>query len=177
MQGHPRAEMAQVAARRAKLVAYRRARVPYREFYEELGYATPSAASRDFNRVLEDNLAEVRTSTEAYREAALLELDDLAAAALKVMHSQHLVTTQGGKVVTHPETGEFLIDHAPKLAAIHQLLKIQDRQAKLLGLDAAQKVEVFTIDALTAEAERLSALLAAGDSQVGTRTGDPATAG
>lgn len=167
-----RAAKAEVAARRAKLIEYRRQRRPYREFYEELGYSSPAAASRDFNRALEENLAEVRTSAEAYREEELLELDHLAATAIRVMHTPHYEVTQSGKIVEDPETGLPLIDDKPKLAAIDRLLKIQDRRSKLLGLDAAQKVEVLTLDALDAEAARLNALLAAGDSEVGASAGD-----
>jgi hypothetical protein len=168
-----RAVKADIAARRAKLIEYRRLRRPYREFYAELGYTSPAAASRDFNRALEENLAEVRTSAEAYREEELQELDHLAATAIRVMLTPHYEVTPTGKIVEHPETGEPLIDDKPKLAAIDRLLKIQDRRSKLLGLDAAQKVEVLTLDALDAEAARLNELLAATDSEAGTLAGDP----
>ncbi len=169
----PRAERAATADRRSKLIEYRRQRRPYREFYEELGYSSPSAASRDFNRALEENLAAVRTSAEAYREEELLELDHLAATAIRVMNTPHYEVTQSGKIVEDPATGMPLIDDKPKLAAIDRLLKIQDRRSKLLGLDAAQKVEVLTLDALDAEAARLNALLAATDSEAGAPAGDP----
>lgn len=172
-----RAVKADLAARRAKLIEYRRQRRPYRDFYAELGYKSPQAASRDFNRALEENLAAVRTSAEAYREAELLELDDLAATAIRIMLTPHFEVAPGGKIVRHPDTDEPLIDDAPKLAAIDRLLKIQDRRSKLLGLDAAQKVEVLTLDALDAEAARLNALLAASDSEAGAAGGDPATQG
>jgi Lon protease-like protein len=175
--GKNRAKTAAIAERRAKLIDYRRERRPYREFYAELGYSSPYAASRDFNRALEENLAKVRTSIEAYREAALLELDDLAAVALRIMASQHYAVGTGGRVALDPDTGVPLIDHGPNLAAIDRVLRIQDRQAKLLGLDAAQKVEVLTLDALDAEAARLNDLLAAGDREAAEAAGDQAPPG
>lgn len=170
----PRAERAAIADRRTKLIEYRRQRRPYQDFYEELGYSSPNAARRDFNRALEENLAAVRTSAEAYREEELLELDHLAATAIEVMRTPHYEVTAAGKIAEDPSTGQPLIDDRPKLAAIDRLLKIQDRRAKLLGLDSAQKVEVLTLDALDAEAARLNALLAASDSEAAATERDPA---
>jgi hypothetical protein len=172
-----RAERAWIARRRTQLIEYRRRRRPYSEFYEELGYTSPNAARRDFNRALEENLAEVRTSAEAYREEELQELDHLAETAIEVMRTPHYEVTQAGKVAEDPATGLPLLDDKPKLAAIDRLLKIQDRRAKLLGLDSAQKVEVLTLDALTAEAERLNALLATNDTEARIGGADPGSPG
>lgn len=172
-----RAKKAAVAARREKLIALRLKRRPYREIYAELGYKSPYAASRDFNRALEENLVAVRTSVEVYREAELLELDDLAVIAHKVMDTIHYAHGSGGRVVCHPVTGDALVDDGPRLAAMDRLLRIQDRRAKLLGLDAATKFEVLTIDALDAEAARLNAELAALDSEAPTPAADQGTAG
>lgn len=140
--GKNRAKTAEVSARRAKLIEYRRQKRQYRDFYEELGYPSVGAASRDFNRVLKENLTAVETEVELYRESALLELEDLAATALQVMRTQHYAIGSGGKVAIDPITSMPLIDDGPKLAAIDRLLKIQQRQAQLLGLDAATKVDV-----------------------------------
>lgn len=173
----PRAVRADVAARRAKLIEYRRERRPYASFYEELGYASPQAARRDFNRALEENLAEVRTSAEAYREEELMELDHLASTAIQVMLTPHYEVTQAGKIAEDPQTGMPLLDDKPKLAAIDRLLKIQDRRAKLLGLDSAQKIEVLTLDALDAERQRLVEQLAAYDRETAAPGRDPGTTG
>lgn len=140
--GKNRIKTIDVSARRAKLVEYRRQKRQYRDFYQELGYKSVSDASRDFNRTLKENLTAVETSVEIYRETALLELEDLTATALTVMRTQHYALGPGGKVTVDPITGAPLIDDGPKLAAIDRVLRIQDRQAKLLGLDAATKVDV-----------------------------------
>ena len=64
-----RAKRADLAVRRAKLVQYRLEGRRYDDIYEELGYSSAHVASRDFNRTLEANIAEQRTSMEVYREA------------------------------------------------------------------------------------------------------------
>ena len=159
---HSRAEIAAIAARRAKLVAYRRRKVPYAQFYEELGYSSVDVARRDFARALEESIAAQHASVEVYREEQLVELDYLAEEAHKILRARHYVVTQSGKIVDDPETGQPLLDDGPVLAAIDRLVKILDRVAKLRGLDQI-KVQVLTIDAIEAEIERLSMEL--GDSE------------
>lgn len=149
MAGRSRNERAFIAARRAKLVDYRRRKVPYAQFYKELGYSSVQAARKDFTRALEENVAELHASVEVYREEQLIELEYLAEEAHQVMTTRHYVITPGGKLVEDPETSEPLLDDGPKLAAMDRLVRIGDRVAKLRGLDAATKIEgVFSIDAL-----------------------------
>jgi hypothetical protein len=165
-----RATIAAVAARRAKLVAYRQRRRPYEEIYEELGYSSPSAARKDFTRALEESIAAQHQSVEVYREEQLNELDHLAGEAHKVLREQHYVVSASGRVAVDPVTEEPLIDYAPKLAAIDRLVKILDRVAKLRGLDQI-KVQVLTIDAIDAEIQRLHGELAALGDEAGEAAG------
>ncbi|MBD0743585.1 hypothetical protein [Streptomyces sp. CBMA152] len=151
----PRAERAATADRRAKLVEYRRRKIPYTQIYEELGYANANAASKDFHRALEESIAAQHASVEVYREEQLIELDYLAEEAHKILRARHYVVTASGRIVEDPETGQPLQDDGPVLAAIDRLVKILDRIAKLRGLDQI-KVQVLTIDAIEAEIERLS---------------------
>lgn len=160
-----RAERAVIAARRAKLVEYRRRKTPYSQIYEELGYSSPNTAMKDFHRALEENLAEQRASVEVYREEQLVELDYLAEEAHKILRARHYVVTQSGKIVLDPETDQPLADPGPILAAIDRLVKILDRIAKLRGLDAPQKLEVLTIDAIDAAIADLNAQIAAADAE------------
>lgn len=170
-----RATIASIAARRAKLVEYRRRKVPYAQFYEELGYASVNAARRDFTRALEENVAELHASVEVYREEQLIELEYLAEEAHLVMNTRHYVITPGGKLVEDPVTHEPILDPAPKLQAMDRLVRIGDRVAKLRGLDAATKIEgVFSIDALDhalAEARDQLAALDAEDQEDGGAEG------
>lgn len=160
----PRAERAATAARRAKLVEYRRRKVPYSQIFEELGYANANAASRDFHRALEESLAEQHASVEVYREEQLIELEFLAEEAHKILRTRHYVINSG-RIVEHPDTGQPLEDDGPVLAAIDRLVKILDRIAKLRGLDAPQRLEVLTIDAIEAAIADLNAQLAATDAE------------
>jgi hypothetical protein len=145
-----RAERAAIAARRAKLVQYRRKKIPYSEIYEELGYKSPTAASKDFTRALEESIARQDASVEVYREEQLGELEYLAEEIHRIFREPHFhVSVTTGKTATHPVTQEPLLDHGPNLAAADRLLKIAAQVAKLRGLDSPQRVEgVFTIDAL-----------------------------
>lgn len=104
------------------------------------------------------------TLTEPAAEARTLELerlDEMHAAVLAVLEREH-VTVQQGKVVRRrvgvelDDNGEpvldgegqpipvyeDVLDDAPVLQAVDRLLKIQERRAKLLGLDAPAKAEV-----------------------------------
>ena len=158
-----RAEKLLIAQRRAKLVEYRRRKVPYSQIYEELGYSSPTAATRDFHRALEESIAGLHTAVEVYREEQLQELDYLAEEAHRVLRAKHYVVTQSGRLVEDPDTGDPLIDDGPALAAIDRLVKILDRIAKLRGLDAPQRLEVMTIDAIEAAIADLNSQLAATD--------------
>jgi hypothetical protein len=172
-----RAKRADIADRRAKLIKYRLAGRAYDDIYEELGYSSAHAASRDFSRALESNIAEQRTSMEVYREAELMKLDDLTTKAMNVLLTRHFVTTQAGKIVEHPETGQPLLDDGPVLHAIDRLLKIGDRRAKLLGLDAPQRLEVLSIDAIDDQIRGLTEQLAALDGEAATLAAAEDTAG
>ncbi|GHB55541.1 hypothetical protein GCM10010331_49210 [Streptomyces xanthochromogenes] len=171
-----RGERAAMAVRRAKLVEYRRRKVPYSQFYEELGYANANAASRDFHRALEESIAEQHASVEVYREEQLIELDFLAEEAHKILRTRHYVINSG-RIVEHPETGEPLEDDGPVLAAIDRLVKILDRIAKLRGLDAPQRLEVMTIDAIEAAIADLNEQLAASDAEAEAPAGTEGTSG
>lgn len=175
--GHSRAEVAAVAARRAKLVEYRRRKTPYADFYEELGYNSVSAARRDFTRALEENITAQRASVEVWREEQLAELEYLAEEAHKVLREKHYVVSASGKVAVDPDTEEPLIDHGPRLAAIDRLVKILDRVAKLRGLDAPQKLEVMTIDAIDAAIADLNQQIAALGDEAGETAGAEAATG
>ncbi len=134
----------------------------WQQIADQFGYASRGAACKDVTRALEARLIEQHTSVEMLRQTELIRLDALTREAWAVMKRRH-VTVSAGQVVmvvderTHTETP--LVDDKPTLDAIDRLLKIQDRRAKLLGLDAPKKVEVITIDAIDAEIARLTAEL------------------
>ena len=85
----------------------------------------------------EAKLAEVWVAEELER------LKDLERAARRVLTAHHVVVNSG-KVVTDKDTEGKpykLTDDGPVIQAITALLRIAERRAKLLGLDAPTKIE------------------------------------
>jgi len=139
----------------------------YGEIATQLGYANDTAASLAIRRQL------AATVTEAANELRQFEVERLniyERAALGVLERKHVTVSQG-RIIMMGDTP--LLDDAPVLAAIDRLLKIQERRAKLLGLDAPTRVQVVTVDLVDAEIARLTAELAA---QPGSPAADEASA-
>lgn len=153
-----RAQSVGIAERRAKAVDLRMTGASYQTIADALGYKTPGAACQDISRALEASVAAQTRSVEVYREEELQRLDLLLGEAWAVLKRQHL-TVSNGKIVRSDDTDEPILDDGPTLQAIDRILKIQERRAKFLGLDAPTKVEAITVDALDAEIIRLSAEL------------------
>lgn len=140
---------------RAEVIRLRRDRLPFSEIGRRLGF-TGQRAGQLYRQALAEIPAQ---QLEEHRAEELQELEFLSASALEVLHRRH-VTVSNGRVVS---LGDAPIeDDAPVLAAIDRLLKIQERKARLLGLDAPARHEVVTLDAIDAEIARLSAALAGG---------------
>jgi hypothetical protein len=84
-------------------------------------------------------LAIVQEPAEEVRRLELARLDEMYQAAMGVLERHH-VTVSNGRVV---KLGDDPIpDDGPALQAIDRLLKIQERRARLLGLDAPSRVSV-----------------------------------
>jgi len=134
------------AERQARVVDLRRQRIPFHKIGEQLGISRQRA-----QQLYEEAIQAVKEpSVRAHRAEMLEQLDELEQAALKVLATEHVVVQQGhivSKILDedeegNPVYGEPLIDDAPVLNAIDRLLKIQERRARLVGADAATKVEV-----------------------------------
>lgn len=145
------------AQRDAEAARLRARGLSYRQIAAELtvDVATAHAAvQRALNAVIED-------AGEEVRKLELERLDTMYAAALEVLDRQH-VTVSNGKIIRRQvgwerdDAGEIqcdgegkpiaiyedLLDDSPVLQAIDRLLRIQERRAKLLGLDAEKKINV-----------------------------------
>ncbi|MFF2228620.1 hypothetical protein ACFVV7_35470 [Streptomyces globisporus] len=118
----------------------------YPRIADHLGFKHRADAWNAVQRVLKDT---VREAGKEVRSLELERLDRLEAAANEVLERQH-ITVSHGKIVYHED--EPLPDDAPSLQAIDRLLKIQERRARLLGLDAPTK------QAITITPERAAAL-------------------
>ncbi|MGX1483423.1 hypothetical protein RKD45_002499 [Streptomyces griseus] len=117
----------------------------YQQIADELGWTSRGDAHHAVQRALE---ATVKEAAAEVRAIELDRLDTLYRAALAVLERQH-VTVSNGRVVSLNE--EPILDDGPVLAAIDRLLKIQERRARLLGLDAPTKAAIsITPDRLAA---------------------------
>lgn len=151
-----------VAERRTKAINLRRDGHTWEDIATQLGYADRGAACKDVSRALAARLAEQGQAADEAREIELERLDDLWRRALAVLTAQHEVIYQG------EATG--IPDDGPSLAAIDRLLRISDRRAKLLGLDAPTRVE-GTLGAAGADAQ-VEALIAQVEAEGSARVGE-----
>lgn len=144
------------AERDAEAARLRARGLGLREIGEHMGYADASGAYRAVNRALD------AVPVEAVEELRALEcarLDMLTEQAWAIINGAHLLVAPGGKVV-HGDDGQAVADPMPALRAIAALLKISERRARLLGLDAAKKYEftggpVVTLEAIDLEIARM----------------------
>lgn len=124
----------------------------YQQIADRLGWTDKSAAYAAVNRALADitrEPAEALLHFEVERlDAELQRLNEYEAEARTVLKNPHIMVNNG-RVILHPGTDEPMEDDAPVLQALDRLVKIEDarrrnaeRRAKLLGLDAEQKVNV-----------------------------------
>ncbi len=135
-------------------------------------YNSPQAVHADIKKALEERVAERNEMTKTYIERELAKLDAMEQSAWGVLESLHFVVNQGEVVYLYdgappetvlqgwarpkltPEVKEALerkrdamgrdplIDNKPVLDALNVLLKIAERRAKLLGLDAPIKKQI-----------------------------------
>lgn len=151
-----------VAIRRAKAIQMRLDGAKYTEILAAgLGYRSTGAIAQDIQRALVELAAE---PTAELRALEVARLDDMYSAVMGVLRREHL-TVSHGKVIYVPADVDGdpdvpLVDDAPVLQAVDRLLKIQERRAKLLGLDAPTKVSVITDALLDEEEARLAAEIA-----------------
>jgi hypothetical protein len=109
---------------------------------DELGYG----GAQNVIRALKAHTTAVTGEAAAeLRQRELTELDRLTEAATRVLEARHFVFQQG-RLCTMPgaDGGEPVPveDDAPVLRAVETLLRIQERRARLLGLDAPTRQEV-----------------------------------
>lgn len=141
------------AERRAKALRMRTAGATLEEIAAACGHKTRGAASQDISRAL----AILRTEpAEEMKALANQRLDVLWRSAMTVLGRTHYVVSNGRLMQLN---GLPMRDDDPTLRAIGSLLQIEQRRAKLNGLDAPKQVEVITIDAVEAEIRRLNAEL------------------
>lgn len=88
-----------------------------------------------------------KADVETYRKKELFQLDVMEERMLEIIKRRDVKVSASGKIV-FGEDGA-LPDDAQSMAAAQNLLKIQDRRAKLLGLDAPTRIDT-TVNDVTA---------------------------
>ncbi|MCU1687846.1 MAG: hypothetical protein JWQ81_8585 [Amycolatopsis sp.] len=128
------------AERKVKIVAWRRDGVTFEEIGRLLNPDAPLTKQtvwEHYKRALKETPA---MEVQQYRTEQLERLDGLLRSAREVLDKEHIAVSNG-KVMRNPDSGEVLLDDGPKLQAIETIRKLEERRAKLLGLDSPVKVE------------------------------------
>ncbi|OLT12278.1 hypothetical protein BJF78_24780 [Pseudonocardia sp. CNS-139] len=144
------------AERDAEACRLRSSGYTYAQIAAQIGYTDASNARRAVQRALAEVVQE---PAQELIQLELDRLDALARQAHAVLDREHLVAS-AGRLVLGPD-GLPLRDDMPVLAAVDRLLRIQERRARLLGLDAPVKAAARVthatadIDAAVAELAQL----------------------
>jgi hypothetical protein len=133
----PTAPRVDAAQRDARALELRAAGATYRQIAAVL-HVSLATAHKCVDRGLDRTR---REPADRLRKLELERLDGLQRQAVNVLRARHIVI-QAGKPVIDEETGRPYTDHTPTLNAIRTLLAVQERRAKLLGLDAPTKLDV-----------------------------------
>lgn len=95
----------------------------------------------DITRALKIYRQRTDHAVEEKITAQLLRMNDIRRALYRVLASDHRVVTPTGKIVADDE-GRPLKDHGPILAALAQLQLLEDRQARVEGTYAREKLDI-----------------------------------
>ena len=120
----------------------RRRGLTYEQIAEQVGIANKGTVYRDIMAALKRQAERNDGKAAELRALELGKLDDLERAAQRVLTARH-VTVNNGKVIYDPTAADHtpMLDDEPVLRAIATLLRIAERRARLLGLDAPAKLE------------------------------------
>ena len=130
------------AVKRARIVELRDAGLTFREIGEEIGLAVAAV----WNHYQAAMRAIPAAAVAVHHENAAARLDEQLRrvdmereAVMAVLTARHITISNGVAVRVD---GEPVLDDAPVLTAVDRLVKLDDQEAKLLGLYAEQKVNL-----------------------------------
>jgi hypothetical protein len=112
----------------------------YPEYRDSEGNPSAAVACVDVSRALKQANKELSMGLEEYREAARMRLDGLRRQVFAVLARPHYVLHAGQ--VVKDDDGNPMRDDGPILAAVDRLLRIEERQAKIDGTDASEKLTI-----------------------------------
>lgn len=114
---------------------------------------SPSTTHEIISRV---NAALHRPDPNQQKLMELDRIDKLLKKAVSVLNRKHLAHSHGRVILDPTNNLQPLEDTQPTLNAINTILKLQERRAKLLGLDAPTNVNITTPpDPLSTELQEL----------------------
>jgi AraC-like DNA-binding protein len=129
-------KQAEITRRRKRVVELRDQGKTFKEIADELG-VSDALVHKDFQAVMREVPV---ASVETYRAHQQAQLQQMRAVVEDVIARRHAVIDNGH--VVHDDAGNVVEDDAIVLAATDRLVKINDREAKLLGLDAKPEVQI-----------------------------------
>lgn len=112
----------------------------------------------------------VRFAQDEVRMMEMVSLDELESTAWRTLRNNHVIVSNGR--VVHDETGEPLQDDRFVLECIDRILKIKERRARMLGIDAPSRAEVISIDSIDSEIAKLERELQESRNQLPGKTAD-----
>lgn len=136
----------------------------YRQISSQLGWSSPNAAFQAVRRAAKDSARDSLAAADALR-LMLDRQQDYRRIAYRVLTTKHFVVSAATGIIAYGPDKQPLLDDAPVLNALDRLVKIDQEEAKLLGLYAPAKsrVEVITEDAVDAELAKLAQEIAEAD--------------
>lgn len=138
--GTPIAKQAEVSARRTEVVRLKSRGLPYSEIARRLDISE-EVARQDVSRARKLRAAELRDSVDELIAGEVEELEALQQITWAIVTAQHRKVHASGNVAMD-ENGKPVMDLAVNLQAANTLLRIQERKSKLLGYDAAMKLDI-----------------------------------
>lgn len=137
----------EAAERDANAAHLRAQRYTFQRIADELGYASKGEAHNAVQRAL------ARAGRETTAEAKSLMLDhlDVLIDEFWVIARRRHVIVQQGRIVREntPDGPITLIDDGPTMEALREIAKLEAQRAKILGVNAPTRSELFTFDGLT----------------------------
>jgi hypothetical protein len=139
---------AMVAQRRSRAIELKNRGLSWQQVAEQMapeyndteGNPSAAAACVDVTRALKQANKELAMGLEEYREAARMRLDGLRRQVYAVLARPHFVLHAGQ--VVRDDDGNPMRDDGPVLAAVDRLMRIEERQAKIDGTDASEKLTI-----------------------------------
>jgi hypothetical protein len=147
------AEQARVEARRWKAITLANRGLTHRQVGEQMMddyrahnpdltiHQVQAQVAVDISRALAEYRKRVDYGVEERIAAQLLRFQDIRRNLYGVIARRHLHVTPGGKIVEGPD-GEPLRDDGPVLTALAQLINLEDRQARVEGTYAREKLDI-----------------------------------